>query len=395
MHTLQTSRETPFKQFLSAGKLLLSRSFKSFSFTALTLLILLKFGPITWSQLSLYYFLLLTMAHTSLFSFETFCQHSIEDNPTNAISIWKDAIRVRLGIALLLFALIAALKIPIAMIGMGGGWVILQLFNEAYKVAAKLNDQLTSWILSSWLSLLFLLGCLLCMKSDLDFTALLQVLLISEVIRFALLSALFYVKYPIPFLPRTDFTQLKLSGKYFLRSSIVLLNNKTPFFLGSILLGSIAMSSFHMILLWAFTGCAIIHLLGLSGILNFKECNRDALKDAALKMAIGGTVMGLAWVGICFGFMNKFQLNTISPWWMIPVFILLLFTYIQLPLLYALLKVKEEKNILRIFAICVTLQTLLGYWFLSQQEIVLCLWTLGATAILQTLLYMKALARIL
>jgi hypothetical protein len=80
---------------------------------------------------------------------------------------------------------------------------------------------------------------------------------------------------------------------------------------------------------------------------------------------------------------------------MIPAFILLLFTSIQLPLLYALLKVKEEKNILRIFALCVTLQTMLGYWFLSQQEIVLCLWTLGATAILQTLLYSRVLSRII
>ena len=252
-----------------------------------------------------------------------------------------------------------------------------------------------SWNLISWLSLIVTIAWIIFTKTQLSFHELLLVLVATQGMRLALLCTYFYPTYPLPYLPRTDFTQLKKSGIYFLRSTVVLLNNKTPFMAGAILLGSSSMSSFHMILLWTYTGCAITHLLGTSGILNFTEWNRDALKESVLKMAIIGTVTGLTWVSVCAYFMNTFQMNIVSLWWMIPVFILLLFTSFQLPLLYALLKVKEEKNILRIFTLCVTLQTVLGYWFLSQQEIVICLWTLSATAALQTFIYMKVLSRII
>jgi hypothetical protein len=381
--------------FFSMSNLFLLNSFKSISFLGLTLVILLKFGPFTWGQISIYYLSLLILQHITLFSFETFCQHSIIENPSETTTIWQDAIRVRLSIAYLLIAIVALFKIPLTLILLTTCYLILQLYNESYKVIAKLENKINVWSLISWLSLLLSIGWILFSKTQLSFQELLILFVATQGLRLAFLCTIFHSTYPLPYLPRTDFTQLKKSGIYFLRSSIVLANNKIPFFLGAILLGSIAMSSFHMILLWVYAGCAIVHSLGLSGILNFNECNRDALKVAALKMMIGGTVMGLTWVGVCLGFLNKFQLNAISLWWMIPVFTLLLFTFIQLPLLYALLKVKEEKNILRIFAICVTLQTLLGYWFLSQQEIVLCLWLLGATAFLQTLLYMKVLSRII
>ncbi len=383
------------ERLLSMGKVFLLNSFKSISFLALTLVILLKFGVLSWGQISVYYVSLLVLQHIALFSFETFCQHSILNNPSETTTIWRDAIRVRLSIGYLLIAIIALLKIPLTLLLLATCYLILQIYNESYKVIAKLEDKINSWNLISWLSLIVTIGWILFTKTQLSFQELLILLVATQGMRLALLCTYFYSTYPLPYLPRTDFTQLNKSGIYFLRSTVVLLNNKTPFLFGAILLGSISMSSFHMILLWTYTGCAITHLLGTSGVLNFTEWNRDALKESVLKMVIGGTVMGLTWVGVCLFFMNKLQMNTISPWWMIPVFIILLFTSIQLPLLFALLKVKEEKNILRIFAVCVTLQTLLGYWFLSQQEIVLCLWILGVTAFLQTLLYMKVLSRII
>lgn len=384
-----------FERLLSMSKVFLLNSFKSISFLALTLVILLKFGTLSWGQISVYYLSLLVLQHITLFSFETFCQHSILDNPSETTTIWKDAIRVRLSIAYLLIAIVVLFKIPLTLLFLATCYLILQIYNESYKVIAKLEDKINSWNLISWLSLIVTIGWILFTKSQLSFQELLILLVATQGMRLALLCTYFYSTYPLPYLPRTDFTQLKKSGIYFLRSTIVLLNNKTPFLVGAIMLGSISMSSFHMILLWTYTGSTITHLLGTSGILNFTEWNRDALKKSVLKMVIGGTVMGLTGVGVCLFFMNKLQMNTISPWWMIPVFIILLFTSIQLPLLFALLKVKEEKNILRIFAVCVTLQTILGYWLLSQQEIVLCLWLLGATAVLQTLLYTKALNRIL
>lgn len=390
-----TESHVKIDQFISMGKVFLLNSFKSISFLALTLVILLKFGNLSWGQISVYYLSLLVLQHITLFSFETFCQHSILDNPSETISIWRDAIRVRLSIGYLLIAIVALFKIPLTLLLLATCYLILQIYNESYKVIAKLEDKINSWNLISWLSLIVTIGWILFTKTQLSFQELLIVLVASQGMRLALLCTYFYSTYPLPYLPRTDFTQLKKSGIYFLRSTIVLLNNKTPFLVGAIMLGSISMSSFHMILLWTYTGCAITHLLGTSGILNFTDWNRDALKDSVLKMAIIGTVTGLTGVTVCAYFMNAFQMNTISLWWMIPAFILLLFTSIQLPLLYALLKVKEEKNILRIFALCVTLQTMLGYWFLSQQEIVLCLWLLGATAFLQTLLYMKVLSRII
>ena len=395
MQKLLTESNVKIELILSMGKMFLLNSFKSISFLALTLVILLKFGNLSWGQISVYYLSLLILQHIALFSFETFCQHSILDNPAATTSIWKDAIRVRLSIAYLLIAILALFKIPLTLLLLATCYLILQIYNESYKVIAKLEDKINSWNLISWLSLIVTIGWILFSKTQLSFQELLIVLVVTQGMRLALLCTYFYSTYPLPYLPRTDFTQLKKSGMYFLRSSIVLLNNKTPFLLGAILLGSISMSSFHMILLWMYTGCTIIHLLGTSGILDFTDLNRDALKESVLKMVIGGTVMGLTWVGICLVFMNKFQMNSISFWWIIPVFILLLFTSIQLPLLYALLKVKEDKNILRIFALCVTLQTLLGYWFLTQQEIILCLWILGLTAVLQTLLYMKVLSRII
>ncbi|MFN0187698.1 MAG: hypothetical protein ACKVQV_03260 [Bacteroidia bacterium] len=395
MQKLLTESNLKIELFFSMGKMFLLNSFKSISFLALTLVILLKFGNLSWGQISVYYLSLLVLQHIALFSFETFCQHSILDNPAETTTIWKDAIRVRLSIAYLIIAIVALFKIPLTLLLFATCYLMLHIYNESYKVIAKLENKINAWSLISWLSLIASIGWILFSKTQLSFQELLKILVATQGLRLTFLCILFHSTYPLPYLPRTDFTQLKKSGIYFLRSSIVLVNNKVSFFLGALLLGSIAMSSFHMILLWTFAGCSIVHALGLSGALNFNECNRDAIKEAVLKMVIGGTVMGLTWVGICLVFMNKFQLNTISLWWMIPVFTLLLFTFIQLPLLYALLKVKEEKSILMIFALCVTTQTILGYWFLSQQEIVLCLWTMGATAVLQTLLYMKVLSRIL
>ena len=324
---------------ISMGKVFLLNSFKSISFLALTLVILLKFGTLSWGQISVYYLSLLVLQHITLFSFETFCQHSILENPSETTSIWKDAIRVRLSIGYLLIAILALFKIPLTLLFLAACYLILQIYNESYKVIAKLEDKINSWNLISWLSLIVTIGWILFTKSQLSFQELLILLVATQGMRLAILCTYFYSTYPLPYLPRTDFTQLKKSGIYFLRSTIVLLNNKTPLFFGAILLGSISMSSFHMILLWTYTGCAIIHLLGTSGVLNFTEGNRDALKESVLKMVIGGSVMGLTWVGVCLFFMNKLQMNTISLWWMIPAFILLLFTSIQLPLLYALLKV--------------------------------------------------------
>lgn len=179
-------------------------------------------------------------------------------------------------------------------------------------------------------------------KHTFEFQELLFILTGSQSIRFLLLNFLFYQEYKIPLLPRTDFTQLRMSGKYFFKSSIVLLNYKTPFFIAAVLLGAIAMSSLHLLLLWAFVGCALVHQLGISGILTFNECNRDAIKEQFLKMGIGGTLMGLTWVGLGIGLSNKIPHATISLWWMIPIFIILLFTCVQLPLLHALLKVKKD-----------------------------------------------------
>lgn len=386
---------TKFDEVLSTGKVFLYKSFNSTSFLALSLLILLKLGALSWGQLSIYYLSLLVLQQTSLFSFETFCQHSILSNPTKAITIWSDAIRVRLGIAYLLVALLTILKIPFAVLALTAIYLILNIYNEAFKVAAKIEDKINTWSLISWTSMLGAYGWIFLSKAQLQFQDLLVILTLSQSIRFALLHFLFYQEYKVPLLPRTDFTQLKMSGGYFLRSSIVLSNYKIPFFLAAFLLGAIAMSSLHLLLLWTFAGCAIVHQLGIHGILNLGEWNRDALKEQILKMLIAGTLLGLIWVGLGFVLSTKLTYIAISPWWMLPAFIILLFTFVQLPLLHTLLKVKEEKIVLQIYTVIILLQVALGYLFLSQQEIALCLWTLGVTAVLQSFLYTKALNRIL
>ncbi|MBK7966740.1 MAG: hypothetical protein IPK10_16735 [Bacteroidetes bacterium] len=373
----------------------LSTSFNSISFLLLTLLILLKFEALSWGQISTYYLSLLVLQHTTLFSFETFCQHSILANPTEATTIWSDAIRVRFGIACLLVALLTILKIPFVTLSITAFYLILTIYNEAFKVAAKMEDKINSWSLISWGSILGAYGWIYFSKAQLQFLDLLVILTVSQGIRFVLLNFLFYYEYKLPLLPRTDFTQLKMSGRYFFRSSIVLLNYKIPFFFAVFLLSAIAMSSFHLLMLWTFVGYATVHQLGIHGTLNFNDWNRDALKDQSLKMLIAGTLMGLIWVGLGFVLSTKIPYAAISPWWMIPVFIILLFTCVQLPLLHALLKVKEEKKILQIYALSVFLQATFGYWFLSQQEITYCLWTLSVTAILQTLLYKKVLSKII
>jgi hypothetical protein len=395
MQKMLAISHTKFEEVISIGKVFLHKSFNSISFLTLTLLILLKFGALSWGQLSIQYLSLLVLQQTSLFSLETFCQHSILAKPTDAITIWSDAIRVRLGISCLLVALLTFLKIPIAILALTAVYLILNVYNEAFKVAAKIEDKINTWSLISWASSWVAYGWIFIIKAQIQFHDLLVILTVSQCLRFALLNIQFYQKYKVPLLPRTDFTQLRLSGSYFLRSSVVRLNYKTPFFLAVFLLGSIAMSSFHLLLLWTFVGCSIAHQLGIHGVLNFNEWNREAIKVQILKMLIVGTLMGLMWVLLGIFLSNKIPFSITSPWWMIPVFIILVFTYVQLPLLHALLKEREENRIIQIYTLIILLQATLGYWFLSQQEIVLCLWILGATAVLQTLLYMKALSRIL
>ena len=113
MQKLLTESNVKIELILSMGKMFLLNSFKSISFLALTLVILLKFGNLSWGQISVYYLSLLVLQYIALFSFETFCQHSILDNPAATTSIWKDAIRVRLSIAYLLIAILALFKIPL------------------------------------------------------------------------------------------------------------------------------------------------------------------------------------------------------------------------------------------------------------------------------------------
>lgn len=395
MQKMLVGHSGTFEEAISKGKVLLYKSFNSISFLTLTLLIILKFGALSWGQISIYYLSLLVLQQISLFSFETFCQHSILAKPTDGNTIWRDAIKVRLGIAYFLVALLTCLKIPIVNIALTAIYLILNIYNEAFKVPAKIEGKINTWSLISLIVLLGTYGWILHSKTQLQYQDLLIILTTSQSIRFILLNFLFYKEYKIPLLPRTDFTQLKMSVRYFLRSSIVLLNYKTPFFLAAFLLGAIAMSSFHLLLLWTFIGCSIAHQLGIHGVLNFNEWNREAIKVQILKMLIAGTLMGLMWVGLGIFLSNKIPFSITSPWWMIPVFIILVFTYVQLPLLHALLKEREENRIIQIYTLIILLQATLGYWFLSQQEIVLCLWILGAISVLQTLLYMKALNRII
>lgn len=395
MQKMLAFRDIKSEEIFSMGKVYLYKSFKSVSFLTLTLLILLKFGPLSWGQLSIYYLSLLVLQHTSLFSFETFCQHSILENPTKVITIWRNAISVRLGIAYLLVALLAFLKLPIVLLALTAVYLILNVYNEAFKVAAKIEDKINTWSLISWASVLGAYVWIAFLKAQLLFQDLLLILTIVQSIRFILLNYLFYQKYKIPLLPRTDFTQLKLSGSYFLRSSVVLLNYKTPFFIAAFFLGVMAMSSLHLILLWLYVGCAIIHQLGIQGIFNFNRWTRAVLKEQILKMIIVGTIVGLLWVWLGISLSNKIPFALISPWWMIPVFIILLLTWVQLPLLHALLKEQEEKTIIQIYTLIILLQAILGYWFLSQNEIGNCLWAIAFTAMLQTFSYLKSIFRIL
>lgn len=92
MLKMLAARCTKVEEIFSMSKLFLFKSFHSISFLALTLLIILKFGALSWGQISIYYLSLLVLQHTVLFSFETFCQHSILNHPTDAKTVWSDAI---------------------------------------------------------------------------------------------------------------------------------------------------------------------------------------------------------------------------------------------------------------------------------------------------------------
>lgn len=395
MQKMLAVRNFKLEKILSLGKEIFYNSFKSISFLILTLLIQLKFGPLSWGQLSIYYLSLIVLQHISLFSFETFCQHSIIESPAEATSIWSNAISVRLGIAYLLVALLTLIKLPFTLLAMTALYLVLNVYNEAFKVAAKIEDKINTWSLISWTSVLGAYSWIIFSSVPLLFQDLLIVLTIAQCIRFILLNYHFYWKYKIPLLPRTDFTQLKLSGSYFLRSSIVLLNYKLPFFMAAFLLGVNAMSTLHLILLWLLAGCAIIHQLGIQGIFNFNRWTQDVLKAQILKMLIVGTIAGLVWIWLGITLSIKIPFALISPWWTVPVFIILLLTWVQLPLLHALLKEQEEKKIIQIYTLIIILQAILGYWFLSRHEIGNCLWALAFTALLQTYSYLKSIFKIL
>ena len=129
MQKMLTATNLKIDLIISMGKVFLLNSFKSISFLALTLVILLKFGTLSWGQISVYYLSLLVLQHITLFSFETFCQHSILENPSETTSIWKDAIRVRLSIGYLLIAILALFKIPLTLLFLAACYLILQIYN--------------------------------------------------------------------------------------------------------------------------------------------------------------------------------------------------------------------------------------------------------------------------
>jgi len=368
---------------------------RSITFLLISFLIIIQRGPILWGQLALPLFSLMLLSHICTYSLTAFSFDSIRENANNAKVIWSNAIRMRLGLAIAIIAILSFFKIPFHLLGMILGFLLLQVYNESYKIPAKIEQRSKSWILLSGITGMIPILWLISVDNNFLFEELLKIILLAEIFRFVLLNISFNSKYKVPYLPQLDFTQLRLSGKYFFRSSIVLINHKSALFMAALFLPSYAMTSFHLFLFWTITGIAFANQIGMSGVLKMEECNAESVKSSLLKMLMIGSAMSLIWTLIGIQLLIAFNFTQINLWLFIPGFLMILFSYLQIPLLYALLKLNENKFIFKNYIIITSLQILVSFFTLMQGEINLCLILFALISFVQTALFRVQLQKII
>ena len=345
--------------------------------------LVLNNGTLLWGQYIPFFLFLQAIYFISYYGFEKYAEQAILHDPFHSERTWSDAIKFRLGIAYSLLALTLLANINLYLLMCGGGWVILRLYNESFKIVARLEKQLIQWTFIEWCSAFLPLIWLYLRATNVTPLFILQIYTLSELARFIVLQFQYGRTYKIPFLPRADITQLKESTPFFVNKSIFYVNNRIIPFSGAFLLPFTLLACFHLIVYWIIFGTSLAYFIWTSDYFDFQSLSKENVTMSSLKMTIIGTLISIVWIPFGFYLEKNYLGQGIDPLLMIPCFLLLLNTFTGIPWMAALIKLKEETSLQLIFGINMLLQLCICYFTLKAGETGWCLWTICGLSIAQ------------
>ncbi len=345
-----------------------------------------RFGLLYLGQILPVYMLFYFLQYLIHFNFSYSMNTATPGQHDDLFTEWENAIRARTTIAFISVSTLFLLQIPIIILVSGFLWSLFRFYNLSYFFMPGGDAHLPHRIIIEWI--LHLIGLAILIVYPGIFTAeiFFNILAGLELLKFLIHSTITGVNFKFPLLPRVNFTVIQQNTSYFISSLVSFLKNKIILLPAILILPGLALGKFYMIFLWVMAGIRISYPFMKNKINSFQFLNNGEINRHSLKFTIYGSLVSFIWT--CGGYFLLAATNADlyrQPELMIPVFLISLFSFYNIPKEYLLIKYREGRNIDLMNGILLPLQIVGSVIAFSSGNSVHCFWILLITSVLYTI----------
>ncbi len=339
-----------------------------FYFLSLLAVIVLRYGLPAAGQLAIPFFVLHTMSQLTLFGFHGHIRHSLQLSDEAPATIWKRAIKARLSLLIITFPILFLANHTTFFILYAAIWIFSRFLNEIVLAGARFNHRLNDWMLIRTIILSGTILYLWSTDSIYNTETAFRVISYSEAAMLATLLISRVSKFPLPLIPRIDFTQLQQALPHFYAQMLFTYNYYYLMVPISLLLPLLATAEVYIQLLILSLGLVPAYIVWNDYRTGRPRMNESELTAATLALGIRGTVISFCIVTVGL-FLTETCIGDIAGMAVVlPQFIILLSHYYTIPTLHALTEEGRIHALIRLWFVFILLQGIVAFFILQSEH---------------------------
>lgn len=329
------------------------------------LCITLRFGLVAAGQTVLPLFILHSLSIVHNFGLHGHLRYSFQTSNLSYEVIWRNAIRARLGLLLLLLPVLLLSKSSLPVVLLGSLWLTARFVNEMLLAGARYNHRILDWVIIRTLLYIVIIIRIFYFTSVFHLESLLVTLAGSETVMGLLLLFARVSRFPVRILPGIDFTQLKLALPHFYAQLLFTFNYYLLLIPVAFTQQSLIIALFNFYLLLLATGLVPAYMIW-NDYRNAKpHMNDSELTATTLALGIRGTFVSLLVVLTGIALHRHITGETPGLAIVIPLFTILISHFYTIPSLHLLTEEGKLYQLIKLWIAGMAMQMLVAFMIFS------------------------------
>lgn len=327
--------------------------------------ITLRFGLFAAGQTVLPLFILHALSVVHNFGLHGHLRYSFQTSNLSYDVIWKNAIRARLGLLLLLLPVLLLTRSSLPAVLLGSLWLIARFTNEMLLAGARYNHRTLDWVIIRTLLYITIIVRFFYFTPVFHLESLLLTLAGSETAMALLLLFARVSRFPVRILPGIDFTQLKLALPHFYAQLLFTFNYYLLLIPVAFTQQTVIIALFNFYLLLLATGLVPAYMIWNDYRNARPHMNDSELTAASLALGIRGTIVSL--LVVLSGIVVHRHLTGDTPGLaiVIPQFTILLSHFYTIPSLHQLTEEGKLYQLIKLWIAGMLLQMMVAFMIFS------------------------------